>query len=59
MSTSEEKMEEKIIAYDVICHTNNCDLSEKIITVYGPENTEFLCGPCGNRINDWKLSENN
>ena len=47
-------MEDKIVEYIVICHTEDCSLFEQEIDVFGPENTEFLCGPCGKTINDWK-----
>lgn len=49
-------MSDELIAYDIVCHTQDCRFFEKTATVYGPENTAFLCGPCGEMIYDWKIS---
>jgi hypothetical protein len=51
-------MEDNLIKYTVICHTEDCYLFNKEIEVFGPEVTEFLCGPCGIMIDDWKISKN-
>ena len=49
-------MSDQWIAYDMVCHTDGCILFEKTNVVYGPENSAFLCGPCGVMVYDWKIS---
>jgi len=50
-------MENDYIWYDITCHTDGCRHQD--ITIYGagPRETEFMCGPCGQRVSDWKVSE--
>lgn len=46
------------IWYDITCHTEGCEHQDVTIHGDGPVGTEFMCGPCGQRVTDWKVSEN-
>lgn len=46
-----------LIWYDITCHTDGCRHQDVTIHGQGPENTAFMCGPCGQMVDDWKVSE--
>ena len=46
-----------LIWYDITCHTAGCDWDNVTVHGQGPENTTFACGPCGQPIDDWNVSE--
>ena len=48
----------ELIWYDITCHTDGCKHQDVTIHGQGPIETIFACGPCGNLIDDWQISEN-
>jgi len=46
-----------LIWYDITCHTDGCKHQDVTIHGQGPENTTFMCGPCGGMVDDWIVSE--
>ena len=50
-------MMDDLVWYDITCHTEGCENDNVTIHGQGPAITEFMCGPCGQMVSDWKLSE--
>ena len=46
-----------LVWYEITCHTDGCDWNNVMVRGQGPTETEFMCGPCGQRVSDWKVSE--
>ena len=46
-----------LIWYDITCHTNDCEWNNVTVRGQGPAKSEFMCGPCGGMVSDWKISE--
>ena len=49
---------DELVWYDITCHTEGCRHQDVTIRGQGPTETEFMCGPCGEMVSDWKLSDN-
>jgi hypothetical protein len=46
-----------LIWYDITCHTDGCEWNNVTVRGQGPAESEFMCGPCGGMVDDWKISE--
>jgi len=48
---------EDLVWYDITCHTDGCDWNNVTVRGQGPVDTAFMCGPCGQPVDDWKVSD--
>lgn len=48
---------DELVWYEITCHTDGCDWNNVMVRGQGPEETAFMCGPCGGMVDDWIVSE--
>ena len=48
---------DELVWYEITCHTDECRHQNITIRGQGPVETNFMCGPCGGMVDDWKVSE--
>lgn len=48
---------DELVWYEITCHTEGCLWDNVMVRGQGPVETDFMCGPCGQRVSDWKVSE--